>query len=71
AARFVLPVFGHTERERGAEWWGKSLLVTFGLLSKVTRRKGETNTRHHPKNGYAPQHSPKPTPVCQANYLPT
>ncbi|WP_456026856.1 hypothetical protein, partial [Pseudomonas capeferrum] len=31
-----------------AEWWGKSLLVTFGLFSKVTRRKGGTNLSHHP-----------------------
>jgi len=22
--------YGHTERERGAECWGKSLLLTFG-----------------------------------------
>ncbi|MGC6374103.1 hypothetical protein ACMV8S_30955, partial [Pseudomonas sp. S2.OTC.A_B10] len=39
AARAVIPERGHTEPKRGAEWWGKSLLVTFGLLSKVTRCK--------------------------------
>ncbi|PMV54928.1 hypothetical protein C1X20_29925 [Pseudomonas sp. FW305-3-2-15-C-LB3] len=44
--------YGHTEPRRGAECWGKSLLVTFGLFSKVTRRKGGTNIRHHPNNGY-------------------
>ncbi|WP_426161334.1 hypothetical protein, partial [Pseudomonas sp. PWP3-1] len=32
--------------------WGKSLLVTFGLFSKVTRRKGGTNTSRYPNNGY-------------------
>ncbi|MCS3435870.1 hypothetical protein M2399_001291, partial [Pseudomonas sp. BIGb0450] len=32
AARFVLPAFGHTEPERGAEWWGKSVLLTFALF---------------------------------------
>ncbi|AZE61653.1 hypothetical protein C4K02_3293 [Pseudomonas synxantha] len=24
--------YGHTEPERGAEWWGKSVLVTFALF---------------------------------------
>ncbi|ATN09140.1 hypothetical protein CRN80_05490 [Pseudomonas sp. FDAARGOS_380] len=32
AAHGFKPVFGHTERERGAEWWGKSPLVTLGLF---------------------------------------
>ncbi|MCS3420427.1 hypothetical protein M2400_005688, partial [Pseudomonas sp. BIGb0558] len=32
AARFVLPAFGHTEPKRGAEWWGKSVLLTFALF---------------------------------------
>jgi hypothetical protein len=27
--RSVLPVFGHTEPGRGAEWWGKSLFGFF------------------------------------------
>src|SRR5471032_2563655 len=26
------PAFGHTEPKRGAEWWGKSPLVTLGLF---------------------------------------
>ena len=35
-----------------AQWWGKSLLVTFGwagfrLFSKVTRRKGATQSSKH------------------------
>ncbi|OOV99118.1 hypothetical protein MF6394_18495 [Pseudomonas sp. MF6394] len=24
--------YGHTEPRRGAEWWGKSVLLTFALL---------------------------------------
>ncbi|MRJ36607.1 hypothetical protein FRT59_06420 [Pseudomonas haemolytica] len=44
--------YGHTEPRRGAEWWGKSLLVTFGLFSKVTRCKSGTNSRRHLNNGY-------------------
>jgi hypothetical protein len=52
AARGVMPGFGHTEPRRGAEWWGKSLLVTFGLFPKVTRRKGGTNSRRYRSNGY-------------------
>ncbi|MCK3851632.1 hypothetical protein E4O98_13140 [Pseudomonas sp. W2Jun17] len=32
AAHGFKPVFGHTEPKRGAEWWGKSVLLTFGLF---------------------------------------
>ncbi|POM10354.1 hypothetical protein CUU62_21160 [Pseudomonas sp. WP001] len=32
AAHGFKPAFGHTEPRRGAEWWGKSLLVTLGLF---------------------------------------
>ena len=32
AARGVMPAYGHTEPRRGAEWWGKSALVTLPLL---------------------------------------
>ncbi|MGC6369156.1 hypothetical protein [Pseudomonas sp. K2I15] len=32
AARAVLPERGHTEPKRGAEWWGKSVLLTFALF---------------------------------------
>ncbi|BDB20189.1 hypothetical protein cym2001_35540 [Pseudomonas sp. CYM-20-01] len=48
--------YGHTEPGRGAECWGKSPLVTLGLFSKVTRRKGGTNIRRDLNNGYAPDH---------------
>ena len=41
AAHGFKTVFGHTEPRRGAEWWGKSPLVTLGLFSKVTRRLAE------------------------------
>ncbi len=52
AAHGFKPAFGHTEPRRGAEWWGKSPLVTLGLFSKVTRRKGGTNSNPHQNNGY-------------------
>ncbi|AZE95449.1 hypothetical protein C4J95_2125 [Pseudomonas orientalis] len=29
AAHGFKPAFGHTEPKRGAEWWGKSVLLTF------------------------------------------
>ncbi|PSL93502.1 hypothetical protein C7U57_14450 [Pseudomonas sp. R9.37] len=32
AAHGFKPSFGHTEPKRGAEWWGKSPLVTLGLF---------------------------------------
>jgi hypothetical protein len=32
AAHGFKPAFGHTEPKRGAEWWGKSPLVTLGLF---------------------------------------
>ena len=32
AAHGFKPAFGHTEPRRGAEWWGKSPLVTLGLF---------------------------------------
>ncbi|AZE84934.1 hypothetical protein C4J98_3538 [Pseudomonas orientalis] len=32
AAHGFKPVFGHTEPGRGAEWWGKSVLLTFALF---------------------------------------
>ncbi|OPG75789.1 hypothetical protein B1218_26820 [Pseudomonas ogarae] len=49
-----MPSFGHTEPRRGAEWWGNALLVTFGALPKVTRRKGGTLSRRYRRNGYTP-----------------
>ncbi|ATN12846.1 hypothetical protein CRN80_25865 [Pseudomonas sp. FDAARGOS_380] len=35
--------YGHTEPKRGAEWWGKSLLLTFGLF------KSEPPSGRNPK----------------------
>ncbi|WP_176718398.1 hypothetical protein [Pseudomonas sp. 31 R 17] len=32
AAHGFKPERGHTEHERGAEWWGKSVLLTFALF---------------------------------------
>ena len=32
AAHGFKPAFGHTEPKRGAEWWGKSVLLTFALF---------------------------------------
>ncbi len=52
AAHGFKPSFGHTEPRRGTEWWGKSPLVTLGLFSKVTRRKGGTNISRYRSNGY-------------------
>ncbi|MFT0477715.1 hypothetical protein ACMSI6_27995 [Pseudomonas antarctica] len=34
AAHGFKPACGHTEPRRGAEWWGKDLLVTFGAFAK-------------------------------------
>ena len=44
--------YGHTEPGRGAECWGKSLLVTLGLFSKVTRCKSGTHSSRCLDNGY-------------------
>ncbi len=55
AAHGSMPERGHAEPGRGTEWWGKSVLLTFALLSKVSRRKGGTITRHTRKNGYVHQ----------------
>ncbi|GLH50308.1 hypothetical protein RS3R2_39950 [Pseudomonas lactis] len=32
AAHGFKPAFGHTEPKRGAEWWGKSALLTYALF---------------------------------------
>ncbi len=52
AAHGFKPERGHTEPRRGAECWGKSLLVTFGLFSKVTRCKSGTIRSRYRSNGY-------------------
>ncbi|OOG86241.1 hypothetical protein B0E42_12115 [Pseudomonas sp. A25(2017)] len=55
AAHGAMPSFGHTEPRRGAKWWGKALLVTFGALPKVTRRQGGTLSGRYRRNGYTHQ----------------
>ncbi|WP_214658246.1 hypothetical protein, partial [Pseudomonas folii] len=49
----VMSDYGYAERQRGTQWWGKSVLLTFALLSKVRRCKSATNVSLHRKNGYA------------------
>jgi hypothetical protein len=44
--------YGHTEPRRGAEWWGKSVLLTFGLFSKVSRCQSGTIGGRYLNNGY-------------------
>ena len=43
AAHGFKPAFGHTEPRRGAEWWGKSVLLTFALF------KSEPPSGRNPK----------------------
>ncbi|ATN12532.1 hypothetical protein CRN80_24105 [Pseudomonas sp. FDAARGOS_380] len=43
AAHGFKTVFGHTEPKRGAEWWGKSVLLTFALF------KSEPPSGRNPK----------------------
>ncbi|BBP61151.1 hypothetical protein PHLH4_47410 [Pseudomonas sp. St316] len=50
---------GHTEPRRGAEWWGKAFLVTFGALPKVTRCKSGTLGSRYRSNGYTHHPSAK------------
>ena len=57
--------YGHAEPKRGTEWWGKSLLLTFGL-SKVSRCKSGTIGGRYRKNGYVLgliQHPGRPSQV--------
>ncbi|CAI8798013.1 hypothetical protein EMIT048CA2_10074 [Pseudomonas chlororaphis] len=58
AARSVMPSFGHTEPQRGAEWWGKTFWLLLGRLPKVTRRKGGTLSSRYRSNGYTPNLTP-------------
>ena len=58
AAHGAMPECGHTEPKRGAEWWGRALLVTFGALPKVTRCKSGTISSRYRRNGYT--HQPRP-----------
>ncbi|OWQ39473.1 hypothetical protein CDH05_21560, partial [Pseudomonas lactis] len=41
--------YGHTEPERGAEWWGKSLLLTFGWAGIPALFKSEPLSERNPK----------------------
>ncbi|POM10055.1 hypothetical protein CUU62_27670 [Pseudomonas sp. WP001] len=43
AAHGFKPSIGHTEPKRGAEWWGKSVLLTFALF------KSEPPSGRNPK----------------------
>ncbi len=47
-----------SHRTKGA----RALWLLWGF-SKVTRRKGETNSSHHRRNGYTHQQSPPPFPI--------
>ncbi|ATN13003.1 hypothetical protein CRN80_26720 [Pseudomonas sp. FDAARGOS_380] len=47
--------YGHTEPKRGAEWWGKSPLVTLGLFQSDPPSGGTLSGRYR-SNGYA--HNP-------------
>ncbi|GLH51076.1 hypothetical protein RS3R2_47640 [Pseudomonas lactis] len=49
AAHGFKPVFGHTEPKRGAEWWGKSLLLTFGWAGIPAPFKSEPLSERNPK----------------------
>ncbi|OWQ41736.1 hypothetical protein CDH05_09740 [Pseudomonas lactis] len=51
AAHGFKPVFGHTEPRRGAEWRGKSALVTFALFESDPPSGGTLSGRNR-RNGY-------------------
>ncbi|MBR7214929.1 hypothetical protein E1K68_19545 [Pseudomonas sp. B2021] len=51
AAHGFKPAFGHTEPRRGAEWWGKSPLVTLGLFQSDPPSGGTLGGRYR-RNGY-------------------
>ncbi|TKK14753.1 hypothetical protein PflCFBP13510_01015 [Pseudomonas fluorescens] len=46
--------YGHTEPKRGAEWWGKSVLLC--RFCKVSRRQGGSLSGRYRSNGYV--HNP-------------
>ncbi|ATN12942.1 hypothetical protein CRN80_26380 [Pseudomonas sp. FDAARGOS_380] len=57
AAHGFKPAFGHTEPKRGAEWWGKSPLVTLGwagipALFQSDPPSGGTLSGRYRRNGY-------------------
>ncbi|PRW80174.1 hypothetical protein C7A12_03080 [Pseudomonas fluorescens] len=51
AAHGFKAVFGHAEPRRGAEWWGKSALVTFALFESDPPPGGTQSGRYR-RNGY-------------------
>ncbi|RZI21215.1 hypothetical protein EUX58_23250 [Pseudomonas sp. 770NI] len=55
AAHGFKPAFGHTEPKRGAEWWGKSALLTFALFESEPPLGGTLGGRYR-RNGYV--HNP-------------
>ena len=70
AAHGFKPAFGHTEPKRGAEWWGKSALVTFALFESDPPSGGTLSSRYR-SNGYV--HNPAVLtvrPSSQASQLP-
>ena len=53
-AHGAMPACGHAEPQRGTEWRGRDLLVSFGsfwVLLKGTRRKGATLSSRYRSNG--------------------
>ncbi|OPB32936.1 hypothetical protein BFW90_08390 [Pseudomonas fluorescens] len=51
--------YGHTEPRRGAEWWGKSPLVTLGLFQSDPPSGGTLGGRYR-SNGYVPNPTASP-----------
>ncbi|PRW93759.1 hypothetical protein C7A10_07410 [Pseudomonas fluorescens] len=49
AAHGFKPVFGHTEPKRGAEWWGKSPLVTLGWAGIPALFQSDPPSGRNPK----------------------
>ncbi|RXE53246.1 hypothetical protein B4O85_07070 [Pseudomonas azotoformans] len=70
AAHGFKAVFGHTEPKRGAEWWGKSALVTFALFESDPTSGGTLSGRYR-RNGYVLGITGSPVrPPSQASQLP-
>ncbi|AXA53404.1 hypothetical protein CEQ51_02530 [Pseudomonas thivervalensis] len=70
AAHGAMPSFRHAEPRRGTEWWGKALLLTFGALPKVSRRKGGTVGSRYRSNGYVLVQQHPRRPPSRASSLP-
>ncbi|CAN2977857.1 conserved hypothetical protein [Pseudomonas sp. PM2] len=62
--------YGHTEPKRGAEWWGKSALLTFALFESEPPLGGTLSSRYR-RNGYALGITASPVrPPSRASPLP-